>query len=294
VTAQRSPGMSTYLVLLGLAIEPAAALAAGAKLTKALSSVKQPVVVHLYDHKPTELASYAIDDVSAACRNSGAAAVLVAPELVGAIAEEQDSHRGDYPGPVPIIVDCSLNNLPAVDEIAAKGAAAIGIRYYEGDWPEADALEEALQAAIASASESGLASVLLAEFGADGAEGLPGAGGLASRVGAAAGLVRLGCTPEADASAIELGCWHGGDKDLTWLRDAGFGALVIKDACGGNMALGARESSPSLAAQRVTALVKRTQSKSSRTFGGTAMFGSTASLDAAPSEGSLDSYFDRA
>mmetsp|Transcript_45959 Transcript_45959/g.75973 ORF Transcript_45959/g.75973 Transcript_45959/m.75973 type:complete len:297 (-) Transcript_45959:173-1063(-) len=289
------------LIFLVLALYPhtAASLVAGSALTKALDSTSRPVVVHLWDPKPAALESFAIADVSAACRDAGAAAVLVTPALVSAVAEEQEAHRGSYPGPLPVIADCALNDMigtesPAELCIGAKslGASAIGIRYYELDWPDEAALEAALCSAVAAAEQSGLGALLLGEFGADGDEGAAGAvGALASRVGASAALAKQCVEPEKTESgkegALALGCWDGSAKALERLRGAGFSGLVLKNACDGDISRGARMKSPSLAAQAVTKLVKAALSKGSQTVWAGA--GSTSGGES--SSASLDSYF---
>jgi len=289
---------STASLLLFVIFDSALAIASGGVLSKALSETARPVVVHLWDPRPADLASWAIDEVSWACRQSGAAAVLVGTELLDGVVEEQESHRGDYPGPLPVVADCYLRDLvgeAAADVSAAfrkRGAAAVGIRYHEGDWDGADALEEALQGAVDAAEQSGLSAILLAEFGADGAEGAAGADELASRVGAAAALDVVGASEGDEAGgAMALGCWDGSDKELQRLRGAGFDALVLKDACVGDVARGGNLKSPSWAAQRVTNLVKMALSKGSRKWSGS-MFGSVQEGDATGAT-NWESYFDR-
>ena len=75
------------MLLLILHVRAAASLAIGGALGRELAKAR-PVVVHVWDAKPAELQRYAIDDVSMACREAGATAVLVGPELVEAVAKE--------------------------------------------------------------------------------------------------------------------------------------------------------------------------------------------------------------
>ena len=267
---------------------------AGGALTKALGSKKTTVIVHLWDPKPDALDSFAIDDVSEACRKAGAAAVLVSPSLVGAVAKEQEVHRGSFPGPLPVIADCALNDFgDSPQELCSGaknlGASAVGIRFYERDWEDAAALEEALRTIVAAAEEAGLGALLLGEFGADGAEGTDGAGGLASRVGAAAGIAKRGDEEGDGGSGVALGCWDGSQNELQRLRESGFAGLVLKDACNGDIAHGAKIKSPSLAAQAVSFLVKAALSKGSKTiWAGAGITGGGQS----DSEKSAASYFD--
>jgi hypothetical protein len=228
-----------FCLVLWLHLHEAAALAAGAALAKALTK-SRPVIVHLWDPSPHALEQYAIDDVSEACRKSGATAILVAPNLIESISKEQESCRGNFPGPVPVIADCALKDLlDAPDELCAGakklGAAAIGIRYYSGDWSEPGSVEDALITAIAAANDNGLESVMLGEFGADGSEGVDGAASMAARVGAAAALT----TSVEEDGTPALGCWNGTPEEKQRLQDAGFEGLLLKNACRGNMALGA-------------------------------------------------------
>jgi len=267
------------------------ALAASA-LAKAFSGKKPPVVVHLWDRQPSSLTSFAIDDVSEACRKAGATAVLVEPTLVKPFADEQETQRGSFPGPLPIIVDCKLSDLmaePAELCAGAKnlGATGIGIRYYLGDYKESADLEAAMRGAVAAAEESGLTAILLGEFGADGDEGAAGASTLASSVGAAAALAERDATTD-DGGALALSCWDGTEKELQRLREEGFAGLVLKNACNGDVGYGATTKSPSLAAQAVTKLVKAALSKGSSVWGGA---GTTTGGES--SGGSMEAYFNR-
>ena len=135
----------------------AAALKAGV-LSKALKRKDgRPLVVHIWDPNPTQLESFAIDDVSEACRKAGASALLADPALVGPLAKEQEAPRGNFPGPLPVIADCPLKDLDAEVCTGAKnlGASGIGIRYHHGDYPEDDALEGALKDAVTTAVAAG-------------------------------------------------------------------------------------------------------------------------------------------
>ena len=107
------------------------------RLAKALKSTGRPVIVHVWDPEPAEVPSWAVADVSECCRTAGATAVLVAPDLVGAVAEEQEAHRGDFPGPLPVIADCALDGLAQkLDDLAAwqkLGASAVGVEEMSED-----------------------------------------------------------------------------------------------------------------------------------------------------------------
>jgi len=282
--------MNIIIACLALLLHPAAALAAGGALAKALAKPR-PVIVHVWDAKPAELQAYAVEDVSMACREAGATAVLASPELIGVIAKEQETSRGNFPGPLPVLADCDLKDLTDCPEeicFGAKtlGASAIGIRYYEVDWPDAGALEEALQKVIATSEESSLPAILLGEFGADGAEGVTGATTLASSVGAVAALTKGG----EDGGAPAIGCWDGSERGLQRLRSAGIGGLIVKNACRGNVAQGAHLKLPSPAALLVTKLVKAALSKGDKTIwagaGGVGMTG-----DGGDAQATADKYF---
>ena len=127
-------------------------------LSKALKRKDgRPLIVHLWDPNPSALETFAIDDVSEACRKAGASAVLTAPALVSSIAQEQERQRGSFPGPLPVIADCPLSDLDPEVCAGAKnlGAAAIGIRYYLGDYETQDDLEAKLSAAVTFAEDAG-------------------------------------------------------------------------------------------------------------------------------------------
>ena len=281
--------MQSFFLLVALLLHPAAAALASStdKFARAISTAnkKRPIVVHLWDPNPSELTDFAIDDVSEACRKAGAAAILCQAALTSSISKEQEAQRGNFPGPLPIIVDCALKDLDAETCAGAKtlGAAAVGIRYYKGDYDSDGALEEALQSSIAAAEEAGLGAILLGEFGADGDEGVDGASGLASRFGAAAGL-----TKSAEEDGVALGCWDGSEQELQRLRGAGFAGLVLKNACQGDIAWGSRTKQPSLAAQALTKLIKAALSK-----GDKSIWGGAGGVNEASGEGSMESYFNR-
>jgi len=255
--------MRTGLVAMTLLLQlnSIAALALGKALAKG-----RPVIVHIYDTRPAELQAYAVEDVSMACRESGATAVLVGPELLKMVSNEQETSRGNYPGPIPVIADCALRDMvDSPEELCAGakslGASAIGIRYYTSDWPDDQSLTSALKKIVAAAEESKLAAVLLGGFGADGAEGVAGASAMASNVGAAAALT----TEREEGGAPVVGCWDGSENGLQRLREAGFEGLIIKNACRGDVARGAHLKLPSPAALLVTKLVKTALSKGSKT-----------------------------
>jgi hypothetical protein len=199
---------------------------------------------------------------------------------------------------VPVIVDCALRDFTS-DEVGRElcagakglGGSAVGLRYYNGDYADGSELEEALRGAVAAAAESGLEVVLLGEFGANGDEGCEGAGSLAQSLGAAAGLAK-DPVPIKKGEALSLGCWNGTPDDLQRLRDAGFmGGLVLKNACNGNVGLGANLKSPSPAAQLVTRRVKAALSKGNKAVWGGA--GSVKQGDSSGGATDWESYFDR-
>ena len=235
-------------------------------LSKALGNTGRPLIVHVWDPNPSLLESFAIDDVSEACRDSGAAAVLCGIELVGAISKEQELHRGDFPGALPVVSEVALTDPAGFGELCtqakASGASGIGLCYDAAQWEDASALEDALQRSVAAAKEMGLGAILLPEFERNGDEGMAGAGGLASRVGAAAGLATA---PEKDEK-MAFGCWDGSSDALQRLREEGFGGLVLKNACGGDVGWGSKTKQPSLAALQLARLIKASQSKGSTTI----------------------------
>ena len=268
-------------------------MVAGGALPQALS-VQRPIIVHVWDAKPAQLETFAIDEVSKACRNSGAAAVLCSPKLLKAFAEEQELAFGSFPEPLPIIAQISLKDLIETETAAAElaagakslGASAIGIGYYASDWPESAPLEEALKGATAAAEKAGLDTLLLAQFGAGGEEGADGAAEVAARVGASAALAKEG-GEGGEGSATLLGSWDGTDEELQRLRAAGFDGLVLKNACRGDVGRGARTSSPSIAAMGVTKQVKTALSKA-----GTSVWGGAGGVSEAKGAGMAD-YFER-
>lgn len=272
---------STRFLLFALALSSrlASALLAGPELvSKALGKSGRPVVVHVWDPNPASLDTSAINDVSEACRTAGAAAVLCNLDLLEPISKEQERARGDFPGSLPVLSEMNLRDLIGPESLYGKikslGASGIGIRYSCDDWPDASALEEELQRAIAAANEAGLGAILLPEFGANGAEGAVGGGGLAARVGAAAGLAKTAEAGE-DGEKRAFGCWDGEPEALQTLRDEGFQRLLLKNACRGDVAWGSKNKIPSLAALHLTRLIKASQSKGSTAIWGGASSGAS-------------------
>lgn len=275
------------LLLLALYSQPTRALlAAPALLSKALSSGGRPLIVHIWDPNSASVESFAIDDVSEACRTAGAAAVLCDLDLVAPIAKEQESARGEFPGSLPVLTDVALLDLIGEDgpqelfrRAKSLGASGIGIRYYGVDWQAASALEDMLQHTVAAANQIGLGAILLPEFGTNGDEGVVGGGRLSLHVGAAAGLAK---SPEAggEGENLAFGCWDGEPDALQRLRDEGFKGLLLKNACRGDLAWGSKTKQPSLAAMQLTRLVKASQSK-----GSTAVWGGAGISRAAPVAG---------
>ena len=271
------------LCLLMLEATPLA-VHAGNAVSRVLHSSARPVVVHVWDPRPTEIDITDVEQLSSVCRDAGATALLIPPALVSAIANEQASARGEVPGPVPLVAECDLKSLTralgldgasgegpseAADLTAWKslGAAAIGIRYSEADCSaeEGSALELILVAAIAAAERSGLGTILLPEGGSE--SHCSHAGKAAMLTGVAAILVdpqKAESTEEGRATVckmpfpaypypregeaggegggerrvIELGCWDGAEEKLERLRDAGFGGVLLENACDGSIVHG--------------------------------------------------------
>ena len=143
-----------WAVVLLLHTPAATGLAVGTALAKSLKSTAQPLVVHVWDRNPSDLKSFAIDEVSYACRDAGASAVLVESALLGAapchmrmslvhgvgwaiscalgvagaVVEEQEVHRGSFPGPLPVIADCALKEMTTDSGAVAEFKCAIQLR----------------------------------------------------------------------------------------------------------------------------------------------------------------------
>jgi len=235
-------------------------------LRKALRSTARPLVAHVWDPQPSALPSWAVADVSQTCRTAGASAILVPPSLVSAVAEEQQAHIGDFPGPLPVLADCMLHalldNEVEMTTLRRDGAAGIGVRYHVREWGEADELERRLRQTVEAAHELGLGAVLLGER-----EEAAEWDEVAWRVGAVGAVVGAPRTMGGEEEGVvAIGCWDGSDEELQRLRASGFGALLLEDACGGEVERGA---------PRCNALVRAARSKTSRTWSGS-MFGATS------------------
>ena len=153
---------------------------------------------------------------------------------------------------------CGLTDLTALGE---RGAAGVAVRC-DDSWTA-----DALQALLGAAAAAKLDALVIAAS--------PPACDVALSAGAA--LVACdGFAPAGEAAesgATLLGVWSGEPEELYAMRDAGLGAALLEDGCGGDFRAGAAwcESRVQLA-----------RSKQSRTWGGS-MFGSTSSEAPPPS-----------
>lgn len=269
------------LALVNLAVSCAAVFNPhSCPLAKALRATSRPIIVHVYDTSPEEVPQWAVSDVSACCRKAGATAMLVSPTLIKAVHEEQSAHRGDFPGPLPVIADILLDDIAQdsakLKEFRELGASAIGVRYHDDDWSDTNALETALSHAVDAACQAGLVAIMLGESSMGAIEHVATEQqNIRLGVGAVAALVESPSSPEdGDSSTVALGCWDGSDEELQRLRSAGFRALLLEDACLADVASGI---------DRCAALIRAALSKRSRVFS-SSMFGTTSSEVVPPSQ----------
>jgi len=209
-------------------------------LSRALKQ-KQALIVDVVDEGPVEALD--LEDFSEMARDAGAAALLLPPSLLPAVAAEQRGAAGNFPGPVPLIARADAN----ADLAALKSAGACAVALPE----------EALAADVAAAAA------------AEGLEVLAWArGGDAYAAAAAAGVAAVVCDADAAAAAADdgvavLGDWEGDADELDALREAGFGPLLLRDGCDGSVGDGR---------YRCEALIKASKSKRSKLLSGS-MFG---------------------
>ena len=161
------------------------------------------------------------------------------------------------------IVAVSSDMCAIVD--ACTTACAATYRYFAPDYSssaERTALTRMLSAVIGAAEDSGLTPVLLpgGESEAGDSDDLA--------VGRAAAVLADSprAVPAAEEGTVSLGCWDGSEEELKRLRDAGFRALLLEDACGGDVACGIG---------RCGALVRLARSNRSSKWSGS-MFGATS------------------
>ena len=165
-------------------------------LSRALKQ-KQALIVDVVDEGPVEALD--LEDFSEMARDAGAAALLLPPSLLPAVAAEQRGAAGNFPGPVPLIARADAN----ADLAALKSAGACAVALPE----------EALAADVAAAAAS------------EGLEVLAWARGGDAYAAAAA----------ADDGVAVLGDWEGDADELDALREAGFGPLLLRDGCDGSV-----------------------------------------------------------
>ena len=208
-------------------------------LSRALKQ-KQALIVDVVDEGPVEALD--LEDFSEMARDAGAAALLLPPSLLPAVAAEQRGAAGNFPGPVPLIARVD----PDADLAALKSAGACAVALPE----------EALAAdvAAAAAAEAGGARV--------------GARRRRVRGGRRGGVAAVVCDADAAAAAADagvavLGDWEGDADELDALREAGFGPLLLRDGCDGSVGDGR---------YRCEALIKASKSKRSKLLSGS-MFG---------------------
>ena len=235
------------------------------KLGAALASARSPLVAEVLLDADESFAEWDAEELSTVSRDAGAAALLLPRALLAPIASEQALAASSYPGPVPLILDArQLDEAPAAEalaELREAGASALAVR---AELPGCDAL-------VAAARLEGLE---LLAFAADPADGVT-----LEAAGVCAVVYEQGppsldeeqqggeqSEVEADDAkpAVRLAAWEGDSEGLDELREQGASALLLRDACGGAV-------DPQGAA-RCAALVRLSQSKHSRTWGGS-MFG---------------------
>lgn len=248
--------MSRLVLALILLVSPAHALAASASALRTALANAKSLVVEVRDERPDEAWHLDVEDLSRQLRAAGAAALITEAPLLGTLVHEQQSAKGNFPGPLPVL--CEVTGADQVE--AAREAGASGIALC---WPSV--LET--EAVLAASDAAGMACVVVA--------GDPDIAELASTNGAVAiSCAYEGAAPEhVGGDSATLGAWDGEDETLPELRGAGFGAMLLLDGCRGDLAANAAWCE---------SRVKAFRSKASSQWGGS-MFASTSSDVAPPS-----------
>lgn len=235
------------------------------KLGAALAGARSPLVAEVLLDAGVSFEEWDAEELSTVSRDAGAAALLLPRELLAPIASEQALAASSYPGPLPLIFDArQLDAAPAAEalaELREAGASALAVR---AELPGCEAL-------VAAARLEGLE---LLAFTADPTDGVTLEAAGACAVVYEQGPPSLdeeqgseqGEVVEADGAkpTVRLAAWEGDAESLDELRDQGASALLLRDACGGAV--------DPMGAARCAALVRLSQSKQSRTWGGS-MFG---------------------
>lgn len=248
--------MVSHLLALALVLLPAAAHALTLSALRKTFANSKSLIVEVRDERPDEAWHLDVEDLSRQLRAAGAAALVTEAPLLGTLVQEQQSAKGNFPGPLPVL--CEVTGADQVE--AAREAGASGIALC---WPSV--LET--EAVLAASDAAGLACVVVA--------GDPDIAELAATNGA----VAISCAYEGAApvhvvgDSAALGAWDGEDETLPELRGAGFGAMLLLDGCRGDLAANA-----AWCESRVRAF----RSKASSQWGGS-MFASTSSDVAPPS-----------
>ena len=99
----------------------------GSDIFRRALNTRQPVLVEITDADADDPLDVA--ELSEMCRDAGAAALLLPPSLLGAVAAEQASAKGNYPGPVPLICDPRVadGECAPLELLRDAGAAALAV-----------------------------------------------------------------------------------------------------------------------------------------------------------------------
>ena len=224
----------------------------GSDIFRRALTTRQPVLVEITDADADDPLDVA--ELSEMCRDAGAAALVLPPSLLGAVAAEQASAKGNYPGPVPLICDPRVadGECAPLELLRDAGAAALAVVAAEA---EADG---ELVVVVDQLTALGLGSLVFARDAGEHERAV--AAGAAAVVCDYAGAAADG----GDDGAVLVRPWDGDADELAALRsDGSGGALLLRDGCAGSIRDGR---------DRCAFLVREARSKRSSKWAGS-MFG---------------------
>lgn len=222
------PTTMRFLLLASLLLSGAASFS----LNKLLAKEKKPIVVDLRVDRPADAWPLDVREASEKLRKSGACALIAPHELVGAICEEQEAARGNFPGPLPVLCEiglerddsCSSDRAAELTTLKTAGAVGVAVRCDNGA-----SAGDALTTLLEESASAQLECLVIA--GAEDVVAIAEAGGAA-----AVACAFDGATFEATGDAVRLGAWDGDDDALVAARETGCTKFILMDGCGGELA----------------------------------------------------------
>lgn len=250
-----------FVLLVPALLQSASALATGAAKLRRTLSRGRPLIVEVTQPDPEGAWSLDVTETSEQLRDAGATALVVPPELLRMVIDEQLSAKGGFPEPLPVF--CSLDSLEDPSDVA--GAAGVVVRCTGG------AQQSGFEELSAQVRGADLPLIVIAESSS--AHTAAAAAGAVAVVcdypSESAGGAAAGASATADEGVevpLVLGAWGGDEDEMYSMREVGFEGMLLIDGCVGDIGDGRAWCE---------SRVRLFRSKASRQWGGS-MFGATS------------------